>query len=171
MPSRKSANPSNKKPARRHLISTIATTNEVATFGEVQKVNRKGRPTQLQNLFKVVADKLSFELLAAIKKEHLQNFEERNGVYIAHDSVGCPRYIGRGNVFDRLAARKKAHPDELIYFSYFIVEEKRHEREIETLLLRAAAFSVIFNDRKKRVGVAPGDILDFEAGTHYFIRK
>jgi hypothetical protein len=32
---------------------------------------------------------------------------EPSGVYIAHDSMGCPRYVGRGDIFARLRAHRK----------------------------------------------------------------
>ncbi len=90
---------------------------------------------------------------------------------MAHDSMGCPRYIGRGNIFQRLEARKMAHPLELEYFSFYVVSEKKHEREIETLLIRAAGFLLEFNDKKKRVGIAPGNVGDYEAGTIFYERQ
>jgi hypothetical protein len=85
--------------------------------------------------------------------------------------MGCPRYIGRGNIFNRLAARKKAQDLELEYFSFYVVSEKKHEREVETLLIRAAGFLLEFNDRKKRVGLEPGSISDYEAGTVFYLRR
>ncbi len=89
---------------------------------------------------------------------------------MAHDSMGCPRYIGRGNVFQRLESRKKAKVLELQYFSFYLVSEKKHEREIETLLIRAAGFLLEFNSRKKRAGISHGNIRDYEAGTLFFER-
>lgn len=85
--------------------------------------------------------------------------------------MGCPRYIGRGDIFLRLEARHKAQPLELKYFSFYVVSEKKHEREIETLLIRAAGFLLEFNDRKKRGGIAHGNIRDFEAGTLFYERQ
>jgi hypothetical protein len=41
--------------------------------------------------------------------------------------MGCPRYIGRGRIFSRLVARQKAQVLELKYFSFCVVEEKKHE--------------------------------------------
>jgi len=38
------------------------------------------------------------------------------GIYVAHDSMGVARYIGRGNIFDRLKARRKAQVLELVFF-------------------------------------------------------
>lgn len=160
---------SNKKPTARSTISVVTAAGRSARFGKLTRP--KGRPSGVSSLFTVVAEKLSYELLSAVKKEHLAHFQEQNGVYIAHDSMGCPRYVGRGNVFNRLTARKKAYPDELTYFSYFIIKNRSHEREIETALIRAAGFSLVLNERKKRAGIASGDMRDFEAGTHYFERK
>jgi hypothetical protein len=94
-----------------------------------------------------------------------------NGVYVAHDSMGFPRYIGRGAIFTRLKARKDAQPLELTYFSFYVVSEKKHEREIETLLIRAAGPLLQFNTRKKRVNIIPGNIRDYEAGTFFYERQ
>lgn len=165
---------------RQKLTLVVPASVYEGTFGVAEEQEEMGiithslaglGPSAVSSLFTVVAEKLSYELLGAVKKEHLANFQEQNGVYIAHDSMGCPRYVGRGNVFNRLTARKKAFPDELTYFSYFIIKNRPHEREIETALIRAARFSLVLNSRKKRAGIASGDIRDFEAGTHYFERK
>lgn len=144
-------------------------------FGKLQPPKRKpGRPAQeVKHLFEVVAEKLPLEALAAVEK-HLKATDPTSvfkGVYVAHDSMGCPRYIGRGDIFARLATRKKEPPRELEYFSFYVVAEKKHEREVETLLVRAAGFLLEFNERKKRVGVAPGDVRDFEAGTVFYERQ
>ena len=93
------------------------------------------------------------------------------GIYVAHDSMGTPRYIGRGNIFGRLASHRKAHHHELVYFSFYVVAEKIHEREVETLLIRAAGPSLLFNERKKRVDIEPGNIRDYEAGTIFYERQ
>src|SRR5690606_42073039 len=86
-------------------------------------------------------------------------------------SLGSPRYVGRGSIFARLKSHKNAHPHELVYFSFYIVEDKQHEREIETLLIRAAGDQLEFNDRKKRVGIKPGNIRDYEPGTVFYERQ
>lgn len=84
--------------------------------------------------------------------------------------MGYPRYIGRGNVFWRLNNHRKAHPLELVYFSFYIVLDKAHEREIETLLIRAAGPLLEFNSQKKRVDIQAGNVRDFEAGTRFYER-
>ncbi len=138
-------------------------------YGELKR--HQGNPGKVEHLFKVVGEKLPFEALSEVKEHLEQKGHSWQGVYVAHDSMGCPRYIGRGNIFERLKKRKAAHPLELEYFSFYVVAEKKHEREIETLLIRAAGFLLEFNDRKKRVGIAPGDIRDYEAGTVFYERK
>jgi hypothetical protein len=85
--------------------------------------------------------------------------------------MGCPRYIGRGRIFQRLKACYKRQQLELRYFSFYVVADKKHERETETLLIRAAGPLLEFNERKKTVGVEPGSIYDFEAGTFFYERQ
>jgi len=130
----------------------------------------KGNPGT-RHLFRVVAEKLPFDAFSGVKKHFMQNNDRHNGVYIAHDSMGTPRYIGRGNVFNRLAQRQKAQPLELAYFSFYIVEDRKHEREIESLLIRAAGPLLDFNTQKKRVGIGPASLMDFEAGTKFYERQ
>jgi hypothetical protein len=127
-----------------------------------------GRPTNAKSLFKFVGEKIPYQFLNRIKSEIGKT---SNGVYIVHDSMGYPRYIGRGNIFNRLTARFKAQPHELVYFSFFVVEEKIHEREIETIMIRAAGPLLDFNNRKIRNDIQPGDVRDFEAGTRYVERQ
>jgi hypothetical protein len=129
-----------------------------------------GHPGSVQSLFKLVAEKLPYESLEAVAGHLKENGWELNGVYIAHDSMGCARYVGRGNVIERLRIRKNANPLELKYFSFYLVKDRKHEREIETVLIRAAGPMLHFNDRKKRVDIRPGNIKDYEAGTRYFER-
>lgn len=142
-------------------------------FGELKKPPRgRGRPPkEVDHLFRVVGEKLPFEALPKVKQHLKAQGDRAQGVYVAHDSMGCPRYIGRGDIFARLEARKKAQQLELEYFSFYVVSEKKHEREVETLLIRAAGFLLEFNERKKRVGLEPGNIRDYEAGTVFYERQ
>jgi hypothetical protein len=137
-------------------------------YGELKR--GKGRPTKVSRLFKFLGEKLPFEALEDVRHHFISDKTPSQGVYVAHDSMGTPRYIGRGSVFNRLRAHKKAHPHELIYFSFYMVEEKQHEREIETLLIRAAGDQLEFNDRKKRVGIQPGNVRDYEPETVFYER-
>ena len=130
-----------------------------------------GRPDAVQSLFKVVGEKIPFEALNAVNKYLRDNKIRRNGVYIAHDSMGYARYIGRGRIFQRLRARVKSQVLELKYFSFYVVEERKHEGEIETLLIRAAGPLLQFNTKKKRVTINAGRLLDYEAGTLFFERS
>lgn len=138
-------------------------------YGELKR--GRGRPQKTEHLFRVIGEKLPYEALPAVKKHLKESGHTFQGVYVAHDSMGCPRYIGRGNIFARLEARKKARQLELEYFSFYVVSEKKHEREVETLLIRAAGFLLEFNDRKKRVGLEAGNVRDYEAGTVFYERQ
>lgn len=138
-------------------------------YGELKR--HQGNPGATDHLFRVIGEKIPFEALPNVRKHLKESGYSWQGVYVAHDSMGCPRYIGRGNIFSRLEARKKAQPLELEYFSFYVVSEKKHEREIETLMIRAAGFLLEFNDRKKRIGIAPGNIRDYEAGTIFYERQ
>jgi hypothetical protein len=118
-----------------------------------------------------VGEKIPYDALPFVKKLVEDRGKEVEGVYVAHDSMGFARYVGRGNVFGRLAARKKTQPRELAYFSFYIVAQKKHEREIETLLIRVGGAHLHFNERKKRVDIEAGNVNDYEAGTCYVERQ
>lgn len=143
-------------------------------FGELKR--GRANPGRTPGLFLILGEKLPHEAFSAVKK-HLvkyladQKIKNCNGVYIAHDSMGFPRYIGRGNIFVRLKSRFDAQKLELMYFSFYVIKERKHEREIETLLIRAAGGLLEFNSRKKRVGILQGDIRDYEAGTRFYERR
>ncbi|WP_211473265.1 hypothetical protein [Collimonas humicola] len=89
----------------------------VVGYGKLEKSPRKpGRPSvasKTEHLFRVIGEKLPYDALGAVKKHLIENGHTTEGVYVAHDSMGCPRYIGRGNIFSRLAARKKKQQLEL----------------------------------------------------------
>ncbi len=139
-------------------------------FGELQR--KQGRPPKTARLFAALGEKLPRAALSDVRRHVRSEGLEADGVYVAHDSMGAARYIGRGAIFTRLAAHFRRYPDELIYFSFYIVEQKVHEREIETLLIRANAGPQLeFNDRKKRVGIKPGSVRDYEAGTLFYERQ
>ena len=83
-------------------------------YGELKR--GRGRPQKTEHLFKVIGEKLPYEALPAVKKDLQDRGHTFQGVYVAHDSMGCPRYIGRGNIFARLEARKKSQQLELDTF-------------------------------------------------------
>ena len=132
---------------------------------------RPGRKRAPTSLFRVVAEKIPFQFLSQVQKSMRKASLPAMGVYIAHDSMGYPRYVGRGNIFTRLTARKKAQVLELAYFSFFVVVDKKHERKIETIMIRAAGPILDFNSRKVRTDIQAGDVRDFDAGTHYYERQ
>jgi len=134
-------------------------------------IRPRGHPGKVDPLFRLIAEKLPFESLGDVAADLKEYGVDPNGIYIAHDSMGCPRYIGRGHVIHRLRARKRAASYELVYYSFYLVKNKIHEREIETLLIRAAGPLLHFNDRKKRVDISPGSVRDFEPGTEYYRRR
>lgn len=89
---------------------------------------------------------------------------------LPHDSMGYARYVGRGRIFNRLRACRDTHQPEVKYFSFYVVQETKHEREIETLLIHAAGPLREFNTKKKRTTISAGSIQDYEAGTQFFER-
>jgi hypothetical protein len=130
-----------------------------------------GRPKKISHLFRHVAEKLPFESLSKVKKWMEENGQSLEGVYMAHDSMGVARYGGRGKIFDRLISHRRKYPKELVYFSFYVIANKAHEREIETAILRAASSQMILNQRKIRTGIDPGNINDYEPGTEFFQRQ
>jgi len=68
-------------------------------------------------------------------------------------------------------ARLKSQILELKYFSFYVVEERKHEGEIETLLIRAAGPLLQFNTKKKRVTINSGSLFDYESGPQCFERS
>jgi len=127
-------------------------------------------------LFKSFGEKIPFESLAKVKiavKSQLGMYKKSvvNGIYIAQDSMTYPRYIGRGNIFSRLKARYKAQPDELKYFSFYVILSDYHEREIESLLIHLLGPLLTFNQRKKREDIEAPKVKDFESGTHFIERQ
>lgn len=130
-----------------------------------------GRPPGVRSLFSHVAEKIPYEALEEVRKTFAAKRWQTEGVYIAHDSMGFARYVGRGQVFHRLKARKRAATLELVYFSFYIVANKNHEREIETLMIRLGGPHLHFNERKKRVDIRAGNVRDYEAGTRFTERQ
>jgi len=129
-----------------------------------------GRPPKVGHLFQFVAEKIPFESLQDVKK-CFPPAEPPNGVYLAHDSMGVARYGGRGDIFNRLATHWKKYSKELRFFSFYVIANKAHEREIETIILRAAGSQMTLNKRKIASGLHPGNILDYEPGTQFFERQ
>lgn len=87
-------------------------------FGELRR--HQGSPGKTEHLFRVVGEKLPYEALPIVKKHVQEKGLGTNGVYVAHDSMGFARYIGRGAIFGRLKTRKEARDLELVYFSFYV---------------------------------------------------
>jgi hypothetical protein len=139
------------------------------SIGELKPVERGRRKGD--HLFKYVAEKLPWDSLPAVGKYLKGLGVKREGVYMAHDSFGVARYGGRGRIFARLRSHKRKYTRELVYFSFYIIENKTHEREIENVILRAAGPQMVLNLRKVRDGIDPGRIGDYEPGTKFFRRR
>lgn len=131
----------------------------------------RGNPGKIENLFALVAEKIPFSYIDDVRKAAKARGISFQGVYVAHDSMGWPRYIGRGDVFSRLKTRKRAHSQELRFFSLYIIKNKKHTREIETLMIRTAGSLLSFNDKKKRHDQMTGRVTDYEAGTQFAERQ
>jgi hypothetical protein len=124
-------------------MSTVADANGwVIVEGDVVAISTKprgpGRPKSPTSLFRVVAEKIPYVFLDEVRNVMITVKLSSNSIYIAHDCVGYPRYVGRGAIFTRLKQRKTAQVLELCYFSFYVVADKNHEREIETIMIRAA---------------------------------
>ena len=117
------------------------------------------------------AEKIPFACLAAVQKDMRAEDLPLTGIYLAHDSMGAVRYAGRGNIFQRLRTCHRAQPLELLYFSLYVIENNKHEREIETLVIRATSHLLDFNDRKKRPTIQVGNMRDYEPGTTFYQRQ
>jgi hypothetical protein len=122
-------------------------------------------------LFQCVAEKLPWASLSAVNANLKSLNITREGVYLAHDSFGVARYGGRGHIIRRLRSHKRKYSRELVYYSFYIIKDKIHEREIENVILRAAGPQLVLNQRKVRDGIEPGSVRDYEPGTRYYRRK
>jgi hypothetical protein len=131
----------------------------------------QGRPRKTAHLFQYVAEKLPFECLKDVRRFLRSKSAGLEGVYLAHDSMGVARNGGRGRIFSRLSQHKTKYPTQLVYFSFYVIANKNHEREIETAILRAAGPQMVLNTRKVRNGIERGNVRDYEAGTHFFERQ
>jgi hypothetical protein len=125
----------------------------------------------VERLFRVVGEKIPFDAINNVSSYLRSHEKGREGVDVAHDSMGYARYIGRGRIFSRLRSCRDSHRLEVKYFSFYVVREKKHEREIETLLIRAAGPLLQFNTKKKQVTLSTGNVKDYEAGTKFFERS
>jgi hypothetical protein len=168
-PNRRRSNKNKKPSAKSGEGKLFGDENWTVVKGRLRRL--PGHPGKAKSLFKFVGEKIPYGFLDDVRKHFKGEGISADGVYIAHDSMGYPRYIGRGNIFSRLKMRRKQQILELSYFSFFVVEEKMHEREIETIMIRSAGPLLDFNSRKVRNNIQPGSVRDFEAGTKYIQRQ
>jgi hypothetical protein len=160
-----------KRPSQKRVEDYKVWVNTDWKVVQGELVARPGRPAIKTHLFKVVAEKLPFGSLRNVKKILVDADIRLSGVYLAHDSMGVARYGGRGQIFDRLASHRRAYPKELVYFSFYIIQQRNHEREIENVILRAAGPQLLLNTKKIRHGIDPGAINDYEPRTYFFERQ
>ena len=159
-----------KRPARKSKVQQIWSDGVQWTVGHGRLIRGPGRPQKTTRLFRVLGEKLPIEALDDVANEIANLGLADEGVYVAHDSMGYVRYVGRGRIFKRLRQRAAASRLEVKYFSFYVVQAKVHERELETLLIRVAAPMLYFNERKKHLDLQPGNIADYEPGTEFFER-
>lgn len=161
---------SNKKPSRKVVTTNFGTKGPWKVVGGTLKRKRRGNPGR-SNLFSMVAEKIPYGFLDAVRKKVIELGHQTLGVYVAHDSMGWPRYVGRGEVFSRLKNRKKKNSEELQYFSFYFIDDKKHTREIETLMIRTAGSLLSFNEKKRRIDQLTGRVDDYEPGTDFVERQ
>ena len=159
-----------KKPAKKSKVKQIWSDGKQWTVGYGRLVAAPGRPAKATRLFEVVGEKLPIAALDDVREDVRNRGLGEEGVYIAHDSMGYARYVGRGQIFSRLKYRARSSQLEIKYFSFYVVRAKVHEREVETLLIRVAAPMLYFNERKKRLDLSPGNIRDYEPRTQFLER-
>jgi hypothetical protein len=160
----------NKKPSKKSVDTKVwAGDGRRVVSGRL--VPGKGRPAKTGHLFRFVGEKLPYACLRDVADHVRAESNDVEGVYLAHDSMGVARYGGRGDIFSRLDRHQRKYPKELLYFSFFIIKNKNHEREIETAILRAAGSQMILNQRKVRTGLDVGNVADYEPGTYFIERQ
>ena len=161
----------NKKPSRKIVNTNFGVKGPWKVVGGTLKRTSKGSPGKVQNLFSMVAEKIPYSFLDEVRSTVIALEYDTLGIYVAHDSMGWPRYIGRGEVFSRLKERKKQQSAELHYFSFYFIANKKHTREIETLMIRTAGSLLSFNDKKRRLDQMTGRVDDYEPGTDFIERQ
>ena len=126
---RKTNRKQNRKPSQKVLGEPVWVGSEWRVVEGKLKPGR-GRPAKVTHLFRIVAEKLPFECLSALRDEIGKTEGTITGVYLCHDSMGVARYGGRGQIFNRLAVHKKNYPLQIMYFSFYVIASKNHEREV-----------------------------------------
>jgi hypothetical protein len=161
----------NKKRARKVIQKVQVSTHGNWTVSRGKLVPAPGRPGNVLSIFEIVAEKIPFECLRDVEHDMKAVRLTRTGIYLAHDSMGVVRYAGLGQIFYRLRERKKKYPLQLHYFSFYALAHKKHQRELETLVIRATSHLLDFNTVKKHSTIEPGSVRDYEAGTLFYQRQ
>lgn len=170
MPKTNAADRRSKQPLEKRVSCTVWNGEEWCVVAG-KLVPRPGRPAKTAPLLLYVAEKLPWDSLNPVYLHLRENHGRALGVYMAHDSMGVARYGGRGDIFSRLKSHEKKYAKELVYYSFYVIRDKKHERELETAILRAAGPQMILNQRKVRDGIDPGSVHDYEPGTRFFERQ
>jgi hypothetical protein len=127
--------------------------------------------TKSVSLIPVRGRKATFRMFAGCEIRNGANRSNDKGRLPGSRFNGGGTIRGRGQIFNRLTAHKKAYPDQVMYFSFYVIANKNHEREVETAILRAAGPQMILNTKKVGDGIEPGDVRDYEPGTEFFERQ
>ena len=85
----------NKQPSRKSRTERVWNDAQWSV-GHGRLVAAPGRPAKQTRLFEVVGEKLPIEALDAVRKDLRDRGFREDGVYVAHDSMGYARYVGRG---------------------------------------------------------------------------
>jgi len=122
---------------------------------------RRGRPENVKPLFLVVGEKLPFASIDAVGKQVGQRIGSRSGVYVAQDSMGYARYIGRGKIFTR--RRRLGRIERTCSCT---TRSTSSSRALTGVRLNPCSYVragplLEFNTRKRRANIEPGDVYDF----------
>lgn len=142
--------------------------NELLVRGEVRARRGRRKPSFLTLIGEMLPRESWLEL-----PDHV------SGVYVLFDSSETARYVGiasdvRARLRQYFTGRLKDDDDKRAItasFSVFMVSNRKHARELESLLVHVLGPALFLNERKQRAfGVRP-DAKVFEAGTLVLQRR
>jgi hypothetical protein len=107
-----------KRPAKKSPVEQIWSDSNQWTVGYGRLVPAPGRPRKTTHLFRVLGEKLPIEALDDVRDDVRACELGEEGVYIAHDSMGYARYVGRGQIFSRIKQQAKSSVLEIKYFHF-----------------------------------------------------
>jgi len=130
----------------------------------------QGRPRKVSPLVSVVGEHLPFASILDVQRHLCERtrkcWQQLLGVYMIHDKKGVVRYAGKGMIFGRLRSHKKKYGDKVTRFSFYLIPDRRHRDEIETLMLRGLHLTE--NKQKNRTSTYTRAILSFCPGIHFY---